>query len=106
MTAITSSGASETDRARKRTSGCARLDGLDHRLAPAAGQVDVEQHDVGQPFGDQLDGRRDLVRLSDDLDRVAELAADPGAEQVVVVDEEDPGHAGRRSCAARRAGAR
>ena len=38
-----------------------------------------------EPFRDQLDGRRDLVRLPDDLDRIAELAADPGAEQVMVV---------------------
>ena len=45
----------------------------------------VEQHDIWQPFRDQLDGRRDLVRLPDDLDRIAELAADPGAEQVMVV---------------------
>jgi hypothetical protein len=48
--------------------------------------VHVEQHDIWQPFRDQLDCRWDLVRLPDDLDRVAELAADSGAEQVMVVD--------------------
>ena len=61
------------------------FDRLDDRLAAAAGHVHVEQHDIWQPFRDQLDGRRDLVRLPDDLDRIAELAADPGAEQVMVV---------------------
>ena len=55
-----------------------RFDGLDHRLSPSARQVDVEQHDVGHSLGDQLDGRSDLVGFPDDLDRVADLAADPG----------------------------
>ena len=95
MTPITSSGTSDTDRARNLTLGWTRLDCLDHRLAAASGHVHVEQHDIRQPFRDQLDCRWDLVRLPDELDRVAELAADSGTEQVMVVDEEDPGSAGR-----------
>ena len=52
---MTSSGASETDSARNRTSGCG-ADRRDHRLAAAVGQVHVEQHDVGARSRDQLDG--------------------------------------------------
>ena len=82
MTAITSSGASETDRARKRTSGWTGLIASIDGLAAAAGHVDVEEHDVGQALADQLDRGGDLVGFADDLDGVAELAADAGAEQV------------------------
>ena len=98
MTAITSSGASETDRARKQTSGCFGLTASITASTTTAGHVDVEQHDVGQPLGDQLDGGRDLVGLPDDLDGVAELAADPGAEEMVVVDEEDRWLVGGAHC--------
>jgi len=74
-------GASDTDRARKVTSGWIGFDRLDDGLSTTAWHVHVEQHDIRQPFGDQLDGGRNLVRLTDDLDRVAELAADPCANR-------------------------
>ena len=45
---MTSSGASQTDSARNCTSGSSATSSLEHRPAPAAGQVHVEQHDVGQ----------------------------------------------------------
>src|SRR6516165_1971175 len=67
-----------------------RLDRLDHRLAAAAGQVHVEQHHVGQHRGDQLDRGLHVVRLAHHVDLPAELGADPGAEQAMVVDQDDP----------------
>ena len=66
-----------------------RPDGLDHGLTAAVGHVDVDEHDVGSALGDQLDGGAHLVGLADDLDRVAELGAHAGAEEMVVVDQED-----------------
>jgi hypothetical protein len=57
--------------------------------------VDVEQHDIGQSFRDQLDSRRDFVCFPDDHNRFSELASDPRAEEVMVVDEEDCGNTGR-----------
>src|SRR5208283_5326163 len=48
----------------------------------------VEQHDVRAPLGYQLDSGRHLVGFANDPDRVAKLAADAGAEQMMVVDEE------------------
>ena len=91
MTAITSSGASDTDRARNCTSGWTGQDALEDGLAASAGEMDVEEHDVGHPLVDQLDGRLDLVGLADHLDRVAQLGPHPGPEHGVVVDQEDPG---------------
>ena len=52
--------------------------------------MDVEQHDVGLRRGDhreRLGGRR---RLADDVVVRGELGAHAGAEQVVVVDDDDP----------------
>ncbi len=65
-------------------------DGLDHGLAPTVGHVDVDEHDVGEALGDELDGGSRLIGIPYDLDRVAELGAHPGEEEVVVVDQEDP----------------
>ena len=89
MTAITSSGASETDSARKRTSGSSRAPIRD---AAAVGHVDVEQHDVGLLALDQRDGLVDGAGLADDLDAALELAAHARAEQRVVVDQHDAPH--------------
>ena len=44
---MTSSAASETDSARKRASGLALVHPAQHLDPAAAGQVHVEQHDVG-----------------------------------------------------------
>ena len=61
----------------------------DHRVPAAVGQVDVEQDDVRIELADQRHRLGDRAGLADDLDRVAELAAHAGAEEVVVVDEHD-----------------
>ena len=100
---MTSSGASETERARNCTSGWCGMDAAQHGVAAAAGQVHVEQHDVGEALVDELDGRLGLVRLAHHLDRVAELGLHAGPEHRVVLDEEDAGPAGRRRAARRRA---
>ena len=69
------------------------LDRLDHGLAAAAGQVHVQQHDVRPQLGDQLDRGLHVVGLAHHLDLAAEFGADPGPEQSVVVDQDDPGGA-------------
>ena len=43
------------------------LDLGDDGMAAAAGQVHVEQHDVGQEPSDQLNGGGDVVRLAHHL---------------------------------------
>ena len=63
-------------------------DGLDHGLAPAVGHVDVDEHDVGDALGDELDGRSHLVGVPHHLDGVAELGSHTREEKVVVVDQE------------------
>ena len=100
---MTSSGASETERARNCTSGWCGQDAAQDGVAAAAGEVDVEQDHVGQALADQLDGGRRLVGLADHLDRVAQLGPDAGPEDGVVLDQEDAGPA---AGAARRAAQR
>ena len=82
----------------------------EHGLATAAGEVDVEQDDIGEALVDELDGGVHLVRLADDLDGVAELGPHAGPEDRMVLDQEDPRAAaldsGRSSCGARRGGLR
>ena len=65
------------------------LDRGDDRLAAAAWQVDVEQHHVGEELVDHLDRRAHVIRLAHHLYPVADLGADPRAEQAVIVDEHD-----------------
>src|SRR3954463_15662783 len=67
--------------------GC--RDRFDPRPSPAVGHVDVDQHDLWLALADELDGGADLVGVSDDVHAVAELGTDAGAEQEVVVDDED-----------------
>ena len=86
---MTSSAASETDSARKRTSGCSGRDRVDDRLAAAVREVDVEEHDLRVEVLDQRDRRRDRPRLADHLDGVAELGLDAREEEPVIVDEDD-----------------
>ncbi len=63
---------------------------MQDRLPSSSGEVDVEQYDIGDPFIDQLDGGIDVIGLSDDIDRVAQLGPNPGSEHGMVVDQEDP----------------
>ena len=49
----------------------------------------VEQDDVRVELADQRHRVGDGARLADDIDGVAELGAHAGAEEVVVVDEDD-----------------
>ena len=70
-----------------------REDAVEHGVTAAAGEVDVEQDDVGDALVDELDGGVHLVRLADDLDGVAELGPHAGPEDRMVLDEEDPGAA-------------
>ncbi len=55
----------------------------------AAGQVHVEEHDVGQALADELDGGGRLVGLAHDVDGVPELGLHAGAEHGMVLDQED-----------------
>jgi len=66
-----------------------RLRRRDHVLAAPAGQVNIEQNDIRENAGDQVDRRPDVARLTDDLDLVAELGTHSGTEQAVVIDDND-----------------
>ena len=90
MTPITSSAASDTDSARNRTDGSSSRNASSTNASAAAGQVHVEQHDVGhgRPYDGDRGGR--VVGLADDLDPLAQLGLHAGAEQPVVVHEDDP----------------
>jgi hypothetical protein len=68
----------------------------DHVLPASAGQMHVEQHDVGQALGDAVDRGRDVIRLADHIHLGAELGPDPGPEEPVVVHDEDPRPAAAR----------
>ncbi len=65
-------------------------DAVEDGLTAAAGEMDIEEDDVGEALADQLDGRCHLVRLADDLDGVPELGPHAGPEDRMVLDEEDP----------------
>ena len=68
-------------------------DDLGPSPAVAAGQVDVEQDDVGPQGVDGGDGALDVVGLGDDVQVGGvggQLGAHPGADQGVVVDDQDP----------------
>ena len=68
-------------------------DDLGPSPAVAAGQVDVEQDDVGPQGVDGGDGALDVVGLGDDVQVGSvggQLGAHPGADQGVVVDDQDP----------------
>ena len=81
--------------------GVVGQDALEDGLTAAAGEMDVEQDDVGEALVDHLDGRGHLVRLADDLDGVAQLGPDAGPEDRMVLDEEDPAAGAPRSRAGR-----
>ncbi len=91
---MTSSAASETDSARNTHVRQLRADAAEHLDAAAAGQVHVEEDDLGlRSRAITGDGFGDRAGLADDVDLVGdrgELGAHPRAEQRVVVDEERP----------------
>src|SRR5690606_34779214 len=73
-------------------------DAPDPAPAATAGEVDVEEDDVGHGLVDDGDGRLDVRRLPDDGEVGCvrlELAAHPAAHEGVVVDDDDP-EPGRR----------
>ena len=100
ITAITSSAASDTDSARKRTRGCPALTRADHLHAAAVRHVHVEQHHIRALLARS---RRPPPRRSPasptTATSLAELGAHARAEQVVIVDDH---HAGRSPAARRR----
>src|SRR5439155_4887792 len=65
--------------------------------AAAVGHVDVEQHDVGAQLGDGRDRVVDGGGVAHELDAPLELGPHPGAEQRMVVDDEDARHLGSAS---------
>src|SRR6478735_1147107 len=77
----------------------ARSDDVGATVPVAAGQVHVEEHDVGSLLLDDLHGRLDRTGLAGDLEREGpgprrggeggQLGAHAGAEHVVVVDDDD-----------------
>ena len=69
-------------------------------MAAAVRQVDVQQDDVRVELTDQRHRLGNGAGFADDLDRLAELAANAGAEEIVVVDEHDA--AAAHGCLARR----
>ena len=87
---MTSSAASDIDRARNATVGATGSHLLEHRSPTAARHVHVEEHHVRSALEDQLDRGADLVGLTDDVDRVPQLGPDPGPHQGVVVHDEHP----------------
>ena len=97
MTAITSSAASETERARNWTPGRSGATWAITAWPPPSGRWTSSRTTSGSARGSAAPPRR-RARLADDLDRVAELAAHAGAEEVVVVDDHDA--ASRASSAA------
>ena len=94
---MTSSGASETDSARKRTSGSSAAHATRsrrRRRRRACGRRAARRRARGL---DQRDRLLDGAGLADDLDAALELAAHAGAEERVVVDEHDAWRSRRRS---------
>jgi hypothetical protein len=75
MTSMTSSAASETDRARNTTSGLVARTSLDHRAPAATGEVHVDQHDLRAGGPDGVDRLIDIGRLADELDAMPRRSA-------------------------------
>jgi hypothetical protein len=64
-------------------------DVADHLHAAAARHLDVEQHHVGLELDDAAHRVLDRGGVAEDLDEAVELRAHAGAEQLVVVDDDD-----------------
>src|SRR5271166_3381347 len=81
------------DREREKANGRAALANTPDHLRPAAPRhVDIEQDDVRLELLDRLHGALHVAALSYDLDLLAETRAHTCAEEVVIVDDHDPGH--------------
>src|SRR5207253_4860195 len=61
----------------------------DHAFAAAVWEVDVEQHDIRVELADEWHCLGNGARFADDVDRGRDLTAHAGAEQLVIVDEND-----------------
>src|SRR5215211_4650522 len=68
-----------------------RRDPADHLHAAAVGHVHVQQNHVGACLADPAYGLLDGRRVADDLDQVLELRPHPRPEDLVIVDDHDPG---------------
>ena len=71
--------------------GTVRRHRIEHRPTSSAGEMYVEQHDVGLEGQDSFDRCGDVGRLADDVDPVMDFGTDTGTNHCVVVDDEDPG---------------
>ena len=89
---MTSSAASDTDRARNTTSGSSGLMVSSTALPPPPGRWTSSRTTSGWVARMPRHGGLDISRLAEDLDGVAELRPHTGAEHLVVVDQEDAGH--------------
>ena len=89
---MTSSGASETEMPRKRVAPAPRRTMASATVAPpAAGEVDVEEDHVGAERRDPGHRLVHVTGLADDLELILQLGAQPAAEELMVVDQEEPG---------------
>ena len=89
MMLITSSGASETLSARKRTAGRRGATPRITSAPPPSGICTSSSTTSGSASTMQLDRLADRAGVADDVDEAVELGAHAGAEQAVVVDEHD-----------------
>ena len=70
--------------------GVVTMQGSHDSCATPSRQMDVDQNDVRQTFGDELNRRFDIVGFADDVDCCPELGAHASKKERVVVDEENP----------------
>ncbi len=95
---MTSSAASETDSARNLTPGRSGATALMIASPFPSGRCTSSRTTSRVELLDQRHGIGDRPGLADDVDAVAELRADAGEEQAVIVDEDDaPFHRGSLS---------
>ena len=78
------------DREREHPRRASARQRLQHRHAAAVGQVHVEQHDVGLRRGDHRQRLGGRGRLAHDVVMGGELGAHARAEEMVIVDDDDP----------------
>ncbi len=66
-------------------------DGLDDVGTGARGQMHVEEDHIGRTVTDHVDGFDHITGLTDHIHVVAELGANAGSDEIVIVDEDDRG---------------
>ncbi len=89
---MTSSGSSDTDSARKRTSGWASARLRTTAIPPPPGMWTSIKHHFGLGRPDGVDRLVHVARRSDDLEVLAQLGSHAGEEQLVVVHQEQLDH--------------